>query len=101
MSHLYAKLGTHSRTEAVERARELGLLAPPHPDADSGLADGAAGNPSLVAELIGGLRDDHAEQVTGGRAVLAAARLPQRIHRLAQRRLAALSGQAPAPCTRT
>jgi LuxR family transcriptional regulator, maltose regulon positive regulatory protein len=28
MSHLYAKLGTHSRTEAVERARELGLLAP-------------------------------------------------------------------------
>jgi hypothetical protein len=46
-----------------------------------------------VAELIGGLRD-HAEQVTGGRAVLAAARLPQRIHRLAQRRLDALSGQA-------
>jgi LuxR family transcriptional regulator, maltose regulon positive regulatory protein len=26
--HLYAKLGTHSRTEAVERARVLGLLAP-------------------------------------------------------------------------
>ncbi len=47
-----------------------------------------------MAELIGGLRDDHAEQVTGGRAVLAAARLPQRIHRLAQRRLDALSGQA-------
>ncbi len=31
MSHLYAKLGTHSRTEAVERARELGLLAPRAP----------------------------------------------------------------------
>jgi LuxR family transcriptional regulator, maltose regulon positive regulatory protein len=29
--HLYAKLGTHRRTEAVERARALGLLAPsPH-----------------------------------------------------------------------
>jgi len=28
MSHLYAKLHTHSRTEAVERARALGLLAP-------------------------------------------------------------------------
>jgi LuxR family transcriptional regulator, maltose regulon positive regulatory protein len=28
MSHLYAKLGTHRRTEAVERARALGLLAP-------------------------------------------------------------------------
>ena len=26
--HLFAKLGTHSRTEAVERARGLGLLAP-------------------------------------------------------------------------
>ncbi len=26
--HLFAKLGTHSRTEAVERARDLGLLAP-------------------------------------------------------------------------
>jgi len=28
LSHLYAKLGTHRRTEAVERARALGLLAP-------------------------------------------------------------------------
>jgi LuxR family maltose regulon positive regulatory protein len=26
--HLYEKLGVHSRTEAVERARALGLLAP-------------------------------------------------------------------------
>jgi len=30
MRHLYAKLGTHSRAEAVARARHLGLLAPPH-----------------------------------------------------------------------
>jgi LuxR family transcriptional regulator, maltose regulon positive regulatory protein len=28
MRHLYAKLGTHRRAEAVERARALGLLAP-------------------------------------------------------------------------
>ena len=28
VSHLYAKLGTHRRTEAVDRARALGLLAP-------------------------------------------------------------------------
>jgi LuxR family transcriptional regulator, maltose regulon positive regulatory protein len=28
MRHIYAKLGVHRRTEAVERARELGLLAP-------------------------------------------------------------------------
>jgi LuxR family transcriptional regulator, maltose regulon positive regulatory protein len=26
--HLFAKLGVHGRTEAVERARGLGLLAP-------------------------------------------------------------------------
>jgi LuxR family transcriptional regulator, maltose regulon positive regulatory protein len=28
MRHIYAKLGVHRRTEAVERARELGLLGP-------------------------------------------------------------------------
>ena len=67
--------------------------APP----DQNLADlarGAAGNPSLVAELIGGLRDDHAVQVIGGRAVLTSARLPERMHRLGQRRLDGLSQQA-------
>jgi DNA-binding CsgD family transcriptional regulator len=58
------------------------------------LAAGAAGNPSLVAELIGGLCDDRAVRVADGRAVLASARLPQRIHRLAQRRLDGLGKQA-------
>jgi DNA-binding CsgD family transcriptional regulator len=57
------------------------------------LARGAADNPSLVAELIGGLRDDHAVHVRGGRAVLTSTRLPQRIHRLAQGRLDGLSPQ--------
>ena len=28
MRHIYAKLEAHSRSEAVERACELGLLAP-------------------------------------------------------------------------
>jgi LuxR family maltose regulon positive regulatory protein len=28
MHHLYAKLSTHRRSEAVARARALGLLAP-------------------------------------------------------------------------
>ena len=28
MRHLYAKLGTHRRFDAVERGRALGLLAP-------------------------------------------------------------------------
>ena len=58
------------------------------------LAAGAAGNLSLVAELISGLREDHAVQVTGGHAVLMSARLPQRIHRLAQRRFDGLSQRA-------
>src|SRR5580693_10259270 len=58
------------------------------------LAADAAGNASLVAELIGGLRDDHAVRVVGGRAVLVSARLPRRIHRLAQQRLDALSKEA-------
>ncbi|HEV2255999.1 MAG TPA: LuxR C-terminal-related transcriptional regulator [Streptosporangiaceae bacterium] len=40
-----------------------------------------------MAELIGGLRDDHAVCVADGRAALVSARLPRRIHRLAQRRL--------------
>jgi DNA-binding NarL/FixJ family response regulator len=60
--------------------------APPD-QALTDLADGAAGNPALVAELIGGLRDDHAVCVVGGRAILRSAQLPRRIHRLAQRRL--------------
>ena len=28
MHHIYSKLDAHSRSEAVERARELGLLGP-------------------------------------------------------------------------
>jgi LuxR family maltose regulon positive regulatory protein len=31
MRSVYAKLGTHRRAEAVEHARELGLLAPSRP----------------------------------------------------------------------
>ena len=71
-----------------------GAFGAPPDRALAGLAAGAAGNPALVAELIGGLRDDHTVHVTGGRAVLASARLPQRIHRLAQRRLDGLSPRA-------
>jgi DNA-binding NarL/FixJ family response regulator len=79
--------------DAVAAMLTDGFGAPPD-QALTDLACGAAGNPSLVAELIGGLRDDHAVKVTSGRAVLASARLPQRIHRLAQRRLDGLSQQA-------
>ena len=71
-----------------------GAFGAPPDQALLALAGGAAGNPALLGELIGGLRDDHAVQVTGGRAVLVSARLPQRIHRLAQRRLEGLSKRA-------
>jgi DNA-binding CsgD family transcriptional regulator len=66
--------------------------APPD-QALSDLARSAAGNPSLVAELIAGLGDDHAVRVTGAHAVLGSARLPRRIHRLAQQRLDLLGQQ--------
>ena len=72
----------------------VGAFGAPPDEALAGLACGATGNPSLVAELIGGLRDDHAVRVAGGRAVLASARLPQRIHYLAQQRLDGLSKEA-------
>ena len=80
-------------TDAVTGMLTGAFGAPPDP-ALAGLAGGAAGNPALLAELIGGLRDDRAVRVTGGRAVLASDRLPQRIHRLAQRRLDGLSPPA-------
>jgi DNA-binding CsgD family transcriptional regulator len=67
--------------------------APPGPEL-AGLARAAAGNPSLVAELIAGLREDRAVRVTGGLAMLESGRLPTRIHRVARQRLDGLSRQA-------
>ena len=58
------------------------------------LASGATGNLSLLAELVRGLVEDNAVEVTGGRAVLVSARLPERMRRLAQRRLDGLSRRA-------
>jgi DNA-binding CsgD family transcriptional regulator len=77
-------------TDAVAAMLTDAFDAPPD-QALAKLAHGAAGNPALMAELIGGLRDEHAVQVAGGRAVLSLARLPQRIYHLAQRRLDGLS----------
>jgi DNA-binding NarL/FixJ family response regulator len=79
--------------DAVGAMLTAAFGAPPE-QALADLARGAAGNPSMAAELIGGLRDEHAVHVIGGRAILASARLPERIHRLAQRRLDGLSPQA-------
>jgi DNA-binding CsgD family transcriptional regulator len=58
------------------------------------LAAGAAGNPSLLTELICGLRDMNAVQVTDGRARLTSAELPCGLHRAAQQRLDGLSKRA-------
>ena len=66
---------------------------PPDPGLTA-LAAGAAGNPSLLAELIGGLRDDDAVHLCDGRAVLVSGRVPRRMHRVAQQRLDALSKRA-------
>src|SRR5262249_45353277 len=50
--------------EAVAAMLTDAFGAPPD-QALADLARGAAGNPSLMAELIGGLHDDNAVQVTG------------------------------------
>ena len=71
--------------EAFGAPPDQGLLA---------LASETAGNPSLLAELVRGLADDDSVQVTGGCAALVSARLPERMRRLAQRRLDGLSEQA-------
>jgi DNA-binding CsgD family transcriptional regulator len=65
------------------------------PDAGlSALAAQAAGNPSLLIELVTGLREDEAVRVADGQAVLASGRLPRRMPRAAHGRLDALGGQA-------
>jgi len=58
------------------------------------LASGTAGNPALLAELIMGLRDEHAVRLTGGCARLASHRRPQQIDQVARRRLEGLGGPA-------
>jgi DNA-binding CsgD family transcriptional regulator len=58
------------------------------------LAAEAAGNPSLLVELIGGLHDDDAVRLADSRAVLASGLLPRRVHRVARQRLDGLSRRA-------
>jgi ATP/maltotriose-dependent transcriptional regulator MalT len=61
------------------------------------LAGGAGGNPFLLVELLGGLRDEAAIEVTRGHARLAPCRLPhlpQRVQAYAHTRLDRLSPQA-------
>jgi DNA-binding CsgD family transcriptional regulator len=64
----------------------------PQPDL-AGLAEGAAGNPSLLTELISGLREERAVEVRRGQAVLVSGCLPRRVHRLARERLDQVSAR--------
>ncbi|MFG1911449.1 LuxR C-terminal-related transcriptional regulator [Kribbella sp. NPDC048928] len=66
---------------------------PPN-DALAELAAGAAGNPALVTELLDGLSDEQGVEVVDGHASLSLSALPQRVQRLARRRLADLTKQA-------
>ena len=55
------------------------------------LAAGAGGDPYLLTELLTGLRDEGAVRISGGRARLSSARLPERVRTGVGRRLGGLS----------
>jgi DNA-binding CsgD family transcriptional regulator len=81
--------------EAVIEVAEDVLGAVPETDLLT-LAAGAGGNPFLLVELLGGLRDEAAVELAHGHARLVTARLPQlprRVQALARSRLDRLSPQ--------
>jgi len=80
-------------SDAVAATLSEAFGAPPD-QALADLAAGAAGNPSLLSELIGGLREENAVHVSAGHAVLQSRRLPDRVRRAARRRLDGLSEHA-------
>jgi DNA-binding CsgD family transcriptional regulator len=69
------------------------LGAMPDPDLVA-LAAGAGGNPYLFTELLAGLRDEGAVRISGGRARLSSARLPERVRAGVDHRLDGLSPRA-------
>ena len=71
--------------DAVGAPPDTGLLA---------LAEEAAGNPSLLADLVAGLREESAVRVIDGQATVAAGALPGRLRRTAHGRLDRLGPQA-------
>jgi ATP/maltotriose-dependent transcriptional regulator MalT len=58
------------------------------------LAAGAGGNPFMLVELLGGLQDEGAVEISDGQARLVSQRLPQRVQGVARNRLSRLSDQA-------
>jgi DNA-binding CsgD family transcriptional regulator len=79
--------------EAVEALLTDAFGAPPDHSLMA-LAAEAAGNPSLLVELIDGLRDDDAVGLTDARAGLVSDQLPRQMHRVARQRLDGLSKKA-------
>jgi len=63
-------------------------------DALLGLAEGMRGNPFYLMELLSGLREENLVRLDAGRATLAEARLPLRVHEGMRRRLARMSPAA-------
>ncbi|MEW9529687.1 AAA family ATPase [Microbispora sp. NPDC049125] len=72
-------------TDVLEAGPEPELLA---------LAAGAGGNPCMLGELLGGLCEEKAIEISGGRAHLVSERLPRRMKEIWRHRLARLSPHA-------
>ena len=84
-----ARLGQDAVTALVTDA----LGAPPDPGLLA-LAQEAAGNPALLADLAAGLREDFAVRIIDGQASLTGGQLPARLRRTALGRLDGLGPQA-------
>jgi predicted ATPase len=78
--------------EAAEIMLADAFGAPPDPRL-AALALDAAGNPALLTELIGSLRENQAVEVSGGRSVLASQPPPPQFCQVARRRLGQVSRQ--------
>ena len=72
-------------TDAVGAVPDAGLMA---------LAAGAAGNPQMLTELMGGLWDENGLVIRDGRVGLVSACLPRRIQAMTRRMLERLSAAA-------
>jgi len=81
-----APLGDDTLTEIA-----IDLLGAMPDPALVALAAGAGGNPYLLTELLAGLRDEGSVRISGGRARLSSARLPERARTGVGRRLDGLS----------
>ncbi|MBC6460671.1 AAA family ATPase, partial [Actinomadura sp. HBU206391] len=79
--------------EAVAEIVADVLDATPEPELLA-LAAGAAGNPFVLVELLGGLQDEGAVEIADGHARLISRRLPQRVHEVVRTGLDRLSSRA-------